>query len=330
MSKRLAIVKSPSFSSKLPSLDIVLVNGFPLVYYPVLTCSRSARFDEIVVLSTGPEVDHMASILNVPAAHIENGPQDYEQLLAKYPSDKVVVFNSTAPLMTVNTCQAFCRQLDSTNTCLESPSDEGKDYAAVWGCNARDFVASQKTQNPGEPFILPKTESFVVHDKEDLFIVEAILSYLKRAENVGRHKFSKRIKLIDGDVVKIMKDDSVSRYVNETVNSRKTDLMKVMNKMGTGSWCYQLIANQIDQIGLICQQPNESVRPHAHVTKDEWWVVMRGEFEWRLDGGEVISAKEGELVYLPAGTIHEIVCVSKESGIRLACGAKDFEHIYYT
>ena len=98
--------------------------------------------------------------------------------------------------------------------------------------------------------------------------------------------------------------------------------------MGKGSWCYQIIYNTNDQIGLICQQPNEGVRYHSHVTKDEWWVVIQGTFEWRLDNNKVITANEGELVYLPQGTVHSIVCTSKEPGIRLACGARDFEHIY--
>ncbi len=65
------------------------------------------------------------------------------------------------------------------------------------------------------------------------------------------------------------------------------------------------------------------------MTHDEWWVVLEGEFEWRLDDGSVITAGPSDIVCLPQGVVHSIVCTSELAGIRLACGARDMEHVYY-
>jgi quercetin dioxygenase-like cupin family protein len=83
-----------------------------------------------------------------------------------------------------------------------------------------------------------------------------------------------------------------------------------------------------DQIGLICQEPGDGARKHHHVTRDAWWVVLEGKFQWRLEDGTVITGKETGVIFLFKGTVHSIVCTSDRPGIRLACGAQKMEHIY--
>ena len=42
----------------------------------------------------------------------------------------------------------------------------------------------------------------------------------------------------------------------------------------------------------------------------------------------VVIASEGEIVFLPKGTVHVISCISDTPGVRLACGSKEMAHIY--
>ena len=98
--------------------------------------------------------------------------------------------------------------------------------------------------------------------------------------------------------------------------------------MGKAPWLYLLLSVHSHQVALIAQAPGEGARKRYHVTHDEWWVVLEGSFEWSLGDGSAICAEESDVVFLPAGTVHSIVCTSSEPGTRLVCGSKDMEHIY--
>jgi quercetin dioxygenase-like cupin family protein len=98
--------------------------------------------------------------------------------------------------------------------------------------------------------------------------------------------------------------------------------------MGPAPWIYVLVYSPTDQIALICQRPGEGCRKHMHVTHAEWWIVLEGAFEWRLGDGRVFQTTASDVVCLPRGMPHQIACTSPTPGIRLACGARDMEHVY--
>ena len=78
---------------------------------------------------------------------------------------------------------------------------------------------------------------------------------------------------------------------------------------------------------MIQQIKGESCRRHHHITKAEFWVVLKGSFVWRIKN-KTIVVKKGEIIRLLPGETHVITCVSESPGIRLAMGAAGMEHIY--
>jgi len=152
-------------------------------------------------------------------------------------------------------------------------------------------------------------------------------SYLKRKDNVGKFCYNNQIKEIDNDLKRLITRDGVSRFEDGFFNQAKTSLKEVKERMGDGPWCYQLIYTDNDQTCLIHQLPGEGCRNHKHVTRDEYWAVLDGTFEWKTDK-ETIVANAGDFIFMPKGTPHMITCIGEKPGIRLACGAREMEHVY--
>ncbi|MDB0030398.1 cupin domain-containing protein [Opitutales bacterium] len=166
---------------------------------------------------------------------------------------------------------------------------------------------------------------------DELFIIEACLNHLKRAQSVGKFKYDQNIKEIDHELIRLIMRDGVEKFEDTSGFNKphmKIESIKEKMKDQGASWCHPVVYTENDQCCLISQAPGEGCRTHYHTTKDEWWYIVEGEFEWRLGDGRILKAKSGEIIFLECGTVHTIICVSKENGIRLACGGRDMEHIY--
>jgi len=180
-----------------------------------------------------------------------------------------------------------------------------------------------------EYFPLGKLEALDADTWEDLQIIEGCLSHRRHKVDTGRFRFSERVLDIEYDLQELIAHDGVHRVGIDGSNVRITNIDRIKQEMGEPPWLHLLVYSDTDQTALICQLPGEGARKHCHVTHDEWWVVLEGSFEWRLDDGEVVEGKQNDVIFLPKGTIHSIVCTSETAGLRLACGGRDMEHVYY-
>ncbi|HLC79197.1 MAG TPA: cupin domain-containing protein [archaeon] len=206
----------------------------------------------------------------------------------------------------------------------------------------KSFMDSYERDDPKEQgptycgkvglFPINKIEGLDIDNWEELYLVEAYLSHRHTLKNRPNFYYSDQIAFIDSDVEKIMKGDGVAKFEGKLPNQTLSNLDEIKNKMGKAPWSYLLVYSDSDQAALICQGKEEGCRYHYHATKDEWWIVLEGSFDWHIknpDGSEkVISTKKNDVVFLPKGTPHMIVCTSKEPGIRLAHGSRDMPHIY--
>lgn len=283
------------------------------------------------------------------------------------PSEFLVQVHATSPLISPETIRSFCAhlqtdELDSLFSVEEAfaesflggeplnfdrakktPTQDLKPVQkiawAVTGWRTQAWLDAYRRDDrnePGPTYVgrlgvhpISHIEALDADTWDELFIIEACLNHRKRAGSLGKFRFDENIIEIDSELVRLIKQDGVERF--EEVSGFNQRLMRVADfkaKMGPGSWCHPVVLTQNDQCCLITQEPGEGCRKHYHVTKDEWWMVIEGAFEWRLGDGDIVRAEAGDIVCLEAGTVHSIVCVSETTGIRLACGGRDMEHVY--
>ncbi len=201
------------------------------------------------------------------------------------------------------------------------------------GCYERDDPKEAGPTFVGNMGIFPisKIEGLDIDNWEDLYLVESYLAHRHEFRNRPTFYYSSDIKLIDSNVKRVMGDDGVTKFEGNEYNKRLVNLDEIKNKMGKPPWSYLLVYSDSDQAAVICQAKEHGCRYHFHATKDEWWIVLQGSFDWHIkinNKEEVVHTKKNDVVFLPKGTPHMILCTSDEPGIRLAHGARDMPHIY--
>lgn len=209
---------------------------------------------------------------------------------------------------------------------------------AMAGWDSASFMASYRRDDPNEAgptycgktgvFPIDRIQALDADTWDDLYMIEACLEHRRQQEQPGRFAWNDRIVGIERCLEDLIGRDGVAKYEAKGANSRLSNLEEIKQRMGPPPWLYLLVYSETDQVGLICQRPGEGCRNHCHVTHAEWWVVLEGEFEWRLGDGSVIHAKASDVVCLPRGMSHTIRCTGTGPGIRMACGARDMDHVY--
>lgn len=120
------------------------------------------------------------------------------------------------------------------------------------------------------------------------------------------------------------------RVVNATwPNVFHTQIEKIVEQKGPPPWAQLVIADERNLVSLIATAPGSGNRPHWHRDFDEWWVVMAGQLEWEFTGGTVVKAKQGDIVWVPRGTVHHIRAVGDEMTLRLAVAMPPGVHVYH-
>ncbi|MGE3908974.1 MAG: cupin domain-containing protein [Chloroflexota bacterium] len=120
------------------------------------------------------------------------------------------------------------------------------------------------------------------------------------------------------------------RVVNATwPNIFHTRVADIVEKRGPAPWAQLVIADERNLVTLIATAPGSGNRPHWHRDFDVWWVVMAGQLEWEFTGGTVVKAQQGDIVWVPRGTVHHIRAVGTEMTLRLAVAMPPGVHVYH-
>ncbi len=95
-----------------------------------------------------------------------------------------------------------------------------------------------------------------------------------------------------------------------------------------GAWGSLLIVADDMQAYVILHPPGTPNDTHYH-EHDEWWVVMKGEINWHIEGeAEPIRGKAGDFVLCPKLRNHHIEPVGSETSVRIAINTRGEYHHY--
>lgn len=392
--KKVAIIPALLNSKRVPNKNLMLVDGFPLMYYVIESCKKSGIFDEIYVNSDENIFKNIADQLGVKFYHrkkenggsactMKNSSRDCEgrrcsvhdhflyDFITNVECDYLVQVHTTSPLLEPDTIKDFTETLvDSYDSLVTTVKTHSESFVnknpinfdphrkqptqtldpvesiswAITGWKKETFINEYET---GPTFCgkfgtypISKIEAIDVDTMDELYIAEACLNHKKREANVGKWYYNENITSIESELKDLISLDG-SPIPNDNVLGHNEQLMKldeIERKIGSDdTWCYPVVFTDNDQIAFIHQRKGEGCRKHFHPTKDEWWVIFRGVFEYKLwhntedptgDPDEIIIAGKEDIVFLKKGTVHVITCISDDPGTRLACGARDMAHVY--
>ena len=133
----------------------------------------------------------------------------------------------------------------------------------------------------------------------------------------------------DSDLKNVLNKDGVNQVIiGDLENLPTTNIDKLREKMGSGSWAARLVLN--DRFGgvLIQQQPGEGNRLHYHPDAAECWVIMAGEWEWYIEGQGTKTVSVNDIVVVEEGVNHQITCIGDKPGVRFAITAPNVDHVY--
>ena len=135
-------------------------------------------------------------------------------------------------------------------------------------------------------------------------------------------------KKIDNDVYKILKQDGVINIDFENENELIIDINEIIKKnINLESWSKRIINTDSNSATLICQMPGEGNRRHYHSNWNEWWLILKGEWEFEIEG-KINIIKEGQLILIKKNLKHKITAIGDKPAIRLAVSRFDVDHIY--
>ena len=140
---------------------------------------------------------------------------------------------------------------------------------------------------------------------------------------------------IEKNVPEILKGDGIQHIdVLETETPILTKLSDVISLYPKNkSWAKRIVNTHnsafFNSATLICQNKGGGCRRHNHPDCDEFWVVIKGTFEWIVGKNrDIYTASPGDIVYCKKGIFHQITVISDGPGIRLSISVEEMMNIY--
>ena len=174
-------------------------------------------------------------------------------------------------------------------------------------------------------FDISDIESFDIDYESDFKIAESFISSALITPNKLNINGST---VIQSDVPKILKDDGVKHNILDDYNKEKLSIDEIIKKKPSNkSWSHRLINSKSNSATLIAQLEGEGNRMHYHPDWDEWWYILKGKWNWTVEGKQLLI-KKGDIVFIERNRKHKITSIGKSLSIRLAVSRSDVEHIY--
>ncbi len=135
-------------------------------------------------------------------------------------------------------------------------------------------------------------------------------------------------KKIDNDVFKILREDGVNNIDFKNENNLIYDIKDIIEKKNSlDNWSKRIVNTENNSATIICQMPGQGNRRHYHSNWNEWWYILKGEWEFEIEN-DVHIIREGQLILIKKNLKHKITAIGSQPAIRLAVSRSDVDHIY--
>jgi CMP-N-acetylneuraminic acid synthetase/quercetin dioxygenase-like cupin family protein len=167
-----------------------------------------------------------------------------------------------------------------------------------------------------------------VDNEEDFIIAEVVAKAINIEAKEPEYYNPENKERIEVDVPSILAKDGVVNNDLFDVNNECTSITEIIeNNPKNESWSKRMVDTENNSATLISQMPGEGNRMHYHDNWNEWWYILGGEWEWTVEGREIV-VKKGDLVFIEKGKKHKITAIGEVPAIRLAVSRADVNHIY--
>lgn len=180
-------------------------------------------------------------------------------------------------------------------------------------------------------FVLKGLSTIDIDHEHEFALAEVALAY-RNSVKASPAKFYESLSANKGhaevDVPSILKKDGVAQHDFSRENVPITHIEELItSKDNSQSWSHRVINTENNSATLISQLPGEGNRLHYHNDWNEWWYIVRGQWEWEIEG-EKFLVKKGDVVFIEKNKWHKITAVGTEPAIRLAVSKDKVAHIY--
>lgn len=167
-----------------------------------------------------------------------------------------------------------------------------------------------------------------IDNEEDFRLAEIAIKMQSQSKLLEPKYYTKSQNRVEIEVPEILKKDGILKSNFKYENEPLVEIEKLINKYGdSSSWCHRLVNTENNSATLIAQMPGEGNRLHFHPSWNEWWYILKGSWEWLIEGKKTI-VKKGDFVFINKGKKHKITAIGNEIAIRLAVSRADVAHVY--
>ena len=167
-----------------------------------------------------------------------------------------------------------------------------------------------------------------IDNEEDFTIAQNVIANKNNISEKPKYYKGKNNLIYDADVKNILKSDGVINNTQDLANKEINTIdMIIQTKPKNQSWSHTVINSDSNSATLIAQLPGEGNRMHFHKDWNEWWYIVRGKWEWNIEGKKKIIEK-GQIVFIEKNKKHKITAIGEGLSIRLAVSRYDVDHIY--
>lgn len=165
-----------------------------------------------------------------------------------------------------------------------------------------------------------------IDEEEDFILAEMIAKSITMPHQPPRYYGDSEI--LDSDRRRVLLEDGVTNNNMLNFNQEVVSAKEIIKSNPTDvCWSHTLVNSPSTCATLIAQMPGEGNRVHYHSDWDEWWLIMKGQWNWFVEGRN-LTVKEGDVVFIERFKKHKITAIGNEQAIRLAVSREDVNHIY--